>query len=349
MEHYQNRHAGTISVLVADNSPFHTQLLAEALGRDHSLQVISSDLNAASLVAAGRNQRIDVFVLSAFAEDDAQRGCAILHEVREAHPHARAVILLDSSKQDSVLEAFRAGAKGVFDRHASLDMLCKSIRRIHGGQIWANCEQMTLVVEALASAPKVRAVDADGLNLLSRRELEVVRDLAVGLTNREIAQHLGLSQHTVKNHLFRIFDKLGVSSRIELLFLTLSQSSAAPPLVQGLINDPADSYDGATFALCQRAAEHGVVAAQSALARMLWIGRRSDSDLVRAYMWFYVAIDQLTRTKNTVKQAMSPEQRVEAERGAHEWLMRSRGKGPSSVQTSSDQARTLGARSSQND
>jgi DNA-binding NarL/FixJ family response regulator len=345
MEHNRDRHAGTIRVLVADNSPFHTQLLVEALGRDHNLQAISSDLNAASLVAAASTQRIDVFVLSAFAEEDAQRGCEILRQLREAYPH-RAIILLDSSKRDSVLEAFRAGARGVFDRHGSLNMLCKSICRVHEGQVWANCEQMTQLLEALASAPKVRAVDARGLNLLSKRELEVVRNLAAGLTNREIAQHLGLSQHTVKNHLFRIFDKLGVSNRIELLFLTLSQNAATPPLLQGLLNDPADGYDEATFALCQKAAEHGMVSAQLALAHMFWTGRTSDSDVFRAYMWFYVAIDRLTGTKNTVNKAMPPAQVVEAERLAREWLTNSRSKGPSSVKTSSDWGRTLAAGSS---
>jgi DNA-binding CsgD family transcriptional regulator len=189
-------------------------------------------------------------------------------------------------------------------------------------------------------------VDGNGLNLLSNREVEVVRCLAEGLTNREIAQRLRLSQHTIKNHLFRIFDKLGVSSRIELLFMTLSQATTAPPLLQGLLRDPADGCDEATFALCQKAAEHGVVAAQLALARMFWTGRASDSDVIRAYMWFHVAIDQLTRTKNAVNKAMNPAQVVEAERRAREWLTKSRGKMPSSIQTSSDWGRTLSIASS---
>jgi DNA-binding CsgD family transcriptional regulator len=81
-------------------------------------------------------------------------------------------------------------------------------------------------VEALASSPVVRAVDANGLSLLSKREMDVVRSLAEGLTNREIAERLGLSQHTIKNYLFRVYDKLGVSSRLELLFMTLTQAGS---------------------------------------------------------------------------------------------------------------------------
>ena len=85
---------------------------------------------------------------------------------------------------------------------------------------------MSFAVEALATSPIVRAVDANGLSLLSKREMDVVRSLAEGLTNREIAERLGLSQHTIKNYLFRVYDKLGVSSRLELLFMTLTQTGA---------------------------------------------------------------------------------------------------------------------------
>jgi DNA-binding CsgD family transcriptional regulator len=85
---------------------------------------------------------------------------------------------------------------------------------------------MSYAVEALAASPMVRAVDATGLSLLSKRELEVVRSLAEGLTNREIGERLGLSQHTIKNYLFRVYDKLGVSSRLELLFMTMAPTVA---------------------------------------------------------------------------------------------------------------------------
>ncbi|MGA7287567.1 MAG: LuxR C-terminal-related transcriptional regulator [Terriglobales bacterium] len=318
--HDHSQPAPMIRVLVADNSPFHTQLLAGALKRDPAFQVHSSDLSAASLTAASTTQTIDVFVLSASAEGDAHHGLKILQELRETNPQARAVMLLESSKPDSILEAFRAGARGVFHIQESSDVLCLCIHRVHEGKAWVSHDQLTLVLEALAATPKIRAVNGKGMNLLSKREVQVVRCLAEGLTNREIAERIGLSQHTIKNYLFRIFDKLGVSNRIELLFMTLSQSSAAPLLAPALRIDPADGYDEQTVNSCQKAAEEGVVPAQLALARIFSKGRTSDRDLIQAYLWFSVAIDQVNRARNSLKKSMNPVQLAEAERRVRDLL-----------------------------
>lgn len=314
MEHDRTSQSSSIRVLIADNSRFHTQLLFGVLSRNPDLQVVSSELNAASLLAASRTNKIDVFVLSAFVDDSAQRGFEILRELREANPETRAVMLLDSSKPEAVIEAFRAGAKGVFDNQGSSEILCQCIRRVHEGHIWISNEQTAMVLDALSSSTKVRAVDRNQMNLLSKREAEVVNCLAEGLTNREIGERLGLSQHTIKNHMFRIFDKLGVSNRIELLFLTLSQvTSAAPPTVfDALLEDPAGDYDEATMELYEKAAEHGVLAAQLLLAQLAWTERTNDMDMVRSYMWYCLAFDQINQTKNNIKKAMTPAQLAEA-------------------------------------
>lgn len=315
-EHSQPAH--TIRVLVADSSPFHTQLLAGALKRDPAFHVHSSDLSVESLATASTSQTVDVFVLSASAEGDAHRGLKILQELRETNPQARAVMLLDSAKPEYILDAFRAGARGVFHIQESSDVLCLCIHRVHEGKAWVSHDQLTLVLEALAATPKIRAVNGKGMSLLSKREVQVVRCLAEGLTNREIAQRMGLSQHTIKNYLFRIFDKLGVSNRIELLFMTLSQTSAAPLLAPALRIDPADHYDEETISSCQKAAEEGVVPAQLALARIFSKGRPSDRDLIQAYAWFSVAVDEITRTRNNLKKSMNPAQLADAERRVRE-------------------------------
>ena len=218
-----------IRVLVLDDTRIHTQLLADALRRDPQLEVMAPPDRTRELVEFVKQNRVGIVVLSSNLDDQPLRGFEVLRQLRASNPTLLAVMLLDSSKKETVLEAFHAGARGIFSRHDSVENLSRCLRSVHEGQIWANSEQMSFAVEALAGAPVVRAVDANGLSLLSEREMDVVRSLAEGLTNREIAERLGLSQHTIKNYLFRVYDKLGVSSRLELLFMTLTQSRATKP------------------------------------------------------------------------------------------------------------------------
>ena len=216
----QSTSTGPIRVLVADDTLVHTQLLGEALRREQQFDVTIAS-SSQDVVQAFNRHCIDVAIISVNLDDQTLHGCALLRQLRSVDPRIRSVMLLDSSKQEIILQAFRAGARGLFSRHESIETLAKCIRSVYEGQIWANSQQMSYAVEALAAVPEVKALDSSGLSLLSKRELEVVRCLAEGLTNREIADRLGLSQHTVKNYLFRVFEKTGVSNRLELLFMTL--------------------------------------------------------------------------------------------------------------------------------
>jgi two-component system nitrate/nitrite response regulator NarL len=243
MQSAQDSGGETIRVLVVDDTRIHTQLLAEALRRDSELEVFSPPARTRELVDAIRQHRVKVVVLSSSLDEEPLRGFELLRELRASDPGLLAIMLLDSSKREAVLQAFRAGARGICSRHDSLETLSKCIRSVCGGQVWANSEQLSFAVEALAASPVVRAVDSNGLSLLSKREMDVVRSLAEGLTNREIAARLGLSQHTIKNYLFRVYDKLGVSSRLELLFMTLTQAGTPQPAAEWGTPGSSDSAD----------------------------------------------------------------------------------------------------------
>jgi DNA-binding NarL/FixJ family response regulator len=168
-----------------------------------------------------------VVVISAELDDDKRKGFEIARELHASHSETRVVMLLDSSERSQVVEAFRTGARGVFSRSESLNSLARCIQCVSEGQIWANSKELRYILEALGEALPLRVVDTRGAALLSRREVEVVRCVAEGLSNREIAQRLGLTEHTVKNYLFRIFDKLGVSKRVEVVLYAYSLGSAA--------------------------------------------------------------------------------------------------------------------------
>jgi len=322
-----------IRVLVADDSRIHTQLLADALRRDGQLEVIGLLSGSDEVIEAAKLHKCDVVVISANLDQEPLRGFEVLRHLRTSNPKIRAVMLLESSKREVILRAFHAGARGIFSRHESVETLSKCLRSVHHGQIWANSQQMSYAVEALASAPIMQAIGANGLNQLTKRELEVVRCLAEGLTNRQIAERLRLSQHTIKNYLFRMFDKLGVSSRVELLFMTLSQARTERAGLADFATSSmiADHSNEADFAVCKKAAERGVPAAQFALARM-YRSRRSDPEhMIHSYMWYLIATDQLSGARIQAGKSISPEQRMEAEQRATAWLTRRRGSDHDSV------------------
>jgi DNA-binding CsgD family transcriptional regulator len=253
-----------------------------------------------------------------------------VRELRTALPEARAVLLMGSAKREAVVEAFRAGARGIFSKDQSVETLSKCVRNVHEGQIWASNEQMAFAVEALAASPNVRAISANGLDLLSKREMDVVRCLADGLTNREIAERLGLSQHTIKNYLFRVFDKLGVSSRMELLFLTLSQPQPATPSRLDATRHNGNAHALETgMAGLYKAAEEGIPSAQIELARMHSEGRKVAKDAVTAYMWYLIAErtslelkDEITSAKRKLAGILTAEEMLEAQKQAGEKLKR---------------------------
>jgi two-component system nitrate/nitrite response regulator NarL len=317
----------TIRVLVVDNSRIHTQLLADALRVDRKLEVVGAILPGSGLIESAIREKIQVAVVSSSLAEDPLGGLAALRELRAALPHILGVVLMDSTKREAVLEAFRAGARGIFSRDESLENLTKCVRRVHEGLIWASGEQMVYAVEALASSAGIRAVTANGLDLLSKREMDVVRCLADGLTNREIAKRLNLSQHTIKNYLFRVFDKLGVSSRMELMCLTLAAPFANSARVASAFGDerPAGPAE------YQKAAEDGIPTAQLALAQMYSEGKGVSRDLISAYMWYLVSErtsvelkDEISGAKRKLAESLSADQIVEAQRRASEKLKRPR-------------------------
>lgn len=314
--------APRIRVLVVDSSRIHTELLAEALQKDRRLEVISAH-SSLEVLHAARQHGVDVAAISAYLDDTPQRGLEVLRELRSAYPSVRGVMLLDSVARETVLEAFRAGARGIFSRSESIQALCKCVHCVYQGQIWARSEHMAFAVEALASTPTVRATDAKGFNLLSAREMEVVRGLSEGLTNREIADQMGLSHHTIKNYVFRIFEKLGVSNRVELLFMTLSRTGtqAAAPEPSTTVDDrekPSDieAYTRERFPI-----------SYILLARKYRDGRDVQQDLVASYMWYLICEesslqlkDEVAREKSSLAGLLDPNQIVSAQKRAAEYL-----------------------------
>src|SRR5215467_5949803 len=153
-----------IRVLVAESSKIHTRLLAESLTRDGDLEVIPFESDLSKLLAAAARRDVDVLVINSKLEDKSGRGCEVLRDLRAVRPDAKAVVLLDSSTDQCVLQAFQAGARGVFDKNQAPELLGKCVRCVAEGEIWANSQELDVLVRALANAPVVRATNADGVD-----------------------------------------------------------------------------------------------------------------------------------------------------------------------------------------
>ena len=214
-----------ISVLIANPHSLAREFLVSALKRHQHFKVSDSATTSSDVLDAIQSASPDVALITATLADGPLSGFGALRQIRESNPEVKTVILLNAPEHNLVVDAFRAGARGVFVMSSSnFRSLCRCIEQVHAGQIWANSSELSEVMEAFSQLAPIRVVNADGMRLLTKREEDVVRLLAEGMQNRDIAKELKLSEHTVRNYLFHIFEKLGVSSRVELVLYAVSSS-----------------------------------------------------------------------------------------------------------------------------
>jgi len=217
-----------ITVLVADSNRMQAQLLTGALRRRSEFRISTCPVDFASILQAMASTAAKVVVLSLNHSVSVANQMAAMRRVHLVHPEIAKVLLVESYDRELVASAFRSGARGIFcisDTHFRL--LCRCIQRVAGGQVWANTEQMTFLLDLISEVPSLRVLNSSGSQLLTPREEQVVALVAEGLSNRETARELSLSEHTVKKYLFRIFDKLGISSRVELVLYAVNHGEPA--------------------------------------------------------------------------------------------------------------------------
>jgi two-component system nitrate/nitrite response regulator NarL len=214
-----------INLLIAAESVMDGQLFTNALERSRQgLKVTSCAVSRAEIANSIQANALDIALVSEALQDGPLTGFQILTELRNSSPKTRSIMLLKSDRRDLVVDAFRAGAKGVFCRTECIKFLPKCIRAVHSGQIWANSNHLDSVMEAFASAAPLRLASEKVRPLLTKREEDVVKLVVEGFSNRETSDKLGLAEHTVSNYLFKIYEKLGISSRVELVLYSLKEN-----------------------------------------------------------------------------------------------------------------------------
>jgi DNA-binding NarL/FixJ family response regulator len=210
-----------VLVVTADNMT--SELLKNAFAhkrKDFAVQSLTG--TSQKIIGELGDNKADVVLISEELQDGPQAGIKVLEKLRNSQ-RTSSIMLLHCSKPSCVIKAFRGGARGIFYRTHSLKALSKCIETVHNGQIWASNEDLEHLISALTHIEPIHFNSSDGTPLLTRREEDVVRLVADGMKNREVAERLKVSEHSIRNYLYRIYDKLGVSSRVELILYAFHQ------------------------------------------------------------------------------------------------------------------------------
>jgi DNA-binding NarL/FixJ family response regulator len=199
------------------------------LRRQGTFKVAVCEANLSDCLSTLEADPANVILVADGITKDRDRLYELLRGVQSSYPGTATVLLLDHYDRELVVNALRAGARGLFCL-ASMPFksLCRCIASVHQGQYWTNAEQMRFVVDALSAGPSVHLMNSRGQVVLTPREEQTVNLVTEGLNNREIAQQLNLKENTVKKSLLRIYDKVGVSNRVELVLYALSHWQQRP-------------------------------------------------------------------------------------------------------------------------
>ncbi len=202
----------TIRIVIADDHPIFRDGLRKLLDNEEDMQIVGEVSNGNECTAMVTKLKPDILLLDLrMPEKD---GLNLLEEMNFDSLSTRVIVLTATEDDRDVVRAMRLGARGVVLKQSATDLLIKSIRKVFGGEIWLDKRMTGEVMKAFSKS-------AEGgprreKPLLSDREKEIVQLVAQGFRNKEIGEKLFISEQTVKNHLHNIFDKLGVSDRLEL-------------------------------------------------------------------------------------------------------------------------------------
>ena len=214
-----------VRVLVADSNQTESQLLCGALRRQGTFNVASCRAELSECLSLLEANPEDVLALADRFTNDRDRLYELLRSVRSGYPNLAIVLLLNHYDRELVVNSLRTGVRGLFCvASMPFKSLCRCITSVHQGQYWTNTEQMRHVIDALSMSPSVRVINSCGQVVLTPREEQTVNLVTEGMKNREIATELKIKENSVKKSLLRIYDKLGVSNRVELVLYALSHS-----------------------------------------------------------------------------------------------------------------------------
>jgi two-component system, NarL family, nitrate/nitrite response regulator NarL len=209
-----------IRVLIADDHSLFREGLRKLIESESGFEVIGEASDGEMLLALARENLPDLILLDlAMPRQD---GMEVLRELAAAEVPARTLVVTASINKSQIVQALKLGAYGVILKECTTQRLFDSIRCVMAGQYWVGRESVSDLVRALRSIASSDGPSRSRDFGLTPRELEVVTLVVAGYSNPEIAQRCTISEQTVKHHMSNVFDKLGVSNRLELALFAVN-------------------------------------------------------------------------------------------------------------------------------
>ena len=200
-----------ISLVIADDHPLILDALQNLFRFEKDFKILARCLDGDEALKAVRRHQPDILVLD--IQMPAKHGLVVLREMREEKLPTRVVVLTATLDEEGLTEAVRLGVRGLVLKELAPKLLVQCIRKVHVGELWLEKRSVSSALEKLLQRESARNEVAQ---LLTPREIEIIKQVAAGLRNTEIGKKLFISEGTVKIHLHNIYQKLGVDSRTKL-------------------------------------------------------------------------------------------------------------------------------------
>jgi DNA-binding NarL/FixJ family response regulator len=201
-----------ITLVIADDHPLILDALENLFRGEKDFKLLARCANGDETLKALRRDKPEILLLDMQMPGDG--GLGVLREIKKGKLSTRVVVLTAALEEDQLAEAIRLGARGLVLKELAPALLVQCVRKVHGGELWLEKRSVTNALERLL---KREAGGKDAALLLTPREIEVVKQVAAGMRNLEVAKTLFISEGTVKMHLHSIYQKLGVDSRTKLI------------------------------------------------------------------------------------------------------------------------------------